>query len=250
MEKTHSCTIVKKTMLCPDTYDFVVNFPQEPKPGQFVHISCGEGVMLRRPMSVCDYFDNNLRFSFAVRGKGTKLLAQHSVGDKLDILGPLGTNFGVDKKGDGVSLVIGGGIGIFPLFYTAKFLGEKTEAILGFRTKDLVIMEDDFNAVCSKTHIVTDDGSYNCAGLVTDIFKERLQKGDITSVYTCGPRGMMKAVAEIAAENDIFCEVSLEERMGCGIGSCAVCVCKIKGKYLKVCQNGPIFNAREVDFDE
>lgn len=250
MEKPYLCTIVKKKLLCPETYDFTVEFPKQPKPGQFIHILCGEGVLLRRPMSVCDYFNNLLRFSFAVRGEGTKRLARHNVGDRLDILGPLGTDFSTAKKGGGVPLVIGGGIGIFPLYYASKFLGEKTEAILGFRTKDLVIMEDDFNSVCAKTHIVTDDGSYKCMGLVTDLFKERLSLGGITSVYTCGPQGMMKAVAKIAAENDIFCEVSLEERMGCGIGACAVCVCKSEGKYLKVCQNGPVFNAKEIDFDE
>ncbi len=249
MEKPHVCKIISKTLLCPKTYEFIIEFPERPKPGQFIHVDCGDGVLLRRPMSICDYYDNKLKFAFAVRGEGTKRLAKFSVGDKLDVLGPLGIGFSLDKKGSGTPLVVGGGIGIFPLYFALKHLGEKAEAIIGFKTKAQKTMESEFNLACANTQICTDDGSYGSCGLVTDLLTERLKKGDITSIYVCGPTEMMKAVSKIANENNIFCELSLEERMGCGIGACAVCVCKISGQYKKVCQNGPVFNAKEVDFD-
>lgn len=250
MKKPYICKILNKTQLCTDTFDFVVEFPEQPKPGQFIHILCGDGVLLRRPVSICDYSDNRLRFTFAVRGEGTKRLAKYDAGDSLDILGPLGRGFSVDKKGDKTPLVIGGGIGIFPLYFLARQLGGKTEAILGFQNKSCVIMNEDFDSVCARTYLSTDDGSYGFHGLVTDVFRKRLEKGDISSVYSCGPMPMLKAIAGIAKQNGIFCELSLEQRMGCGIGACAVCVCKTKMGFSKVCQLGPVFNAKEVDFDE
>lgn len=251
MKKSYICKILSKTQLCTDTFDYVVEFPEQPEPGQFIHILCGDGVLLRRPISICDYSDKHMRFIFAVRGEGTKRLAKYEVGDKLDILGPLGNGFNVAKKGDKTPLVIGGGIGIFPLYSLSKHLGENTEAIIGFQRMDCVIMEQDFNSVCAKTYVTTDDGSYGFPGRVTDVFKQRLEKGEISSVYACGPIPMLKAVAEIAQQRGLFCELSLEQRMGCGIGACAVCVCKsTRDEYLKVCQYGPVFNAREVDFSE
>ncbi|OQB14055.1 MAG: Dihydroorotate dehydrogenase B (NAD(+)), electron transfer subunit [Firmicutes bacterium ADurb.Bin193] len=250
MKKPHICEILDKQELTENTFDMVVSFPQSALPGQFIHVLCGEGVLLRRPMSICDAGRGWLRFIFDVRGEGTKRLAQHKIGDSLDILGPLGTGFNIEKKGEDTPIVLGGGIGIFPLLMLAKSLGKNTEAILGFRTKSLIIMEDEFNEACAHTHITTDDGSYGICGLVTDCLTNRISKGDVSSVYACGPMPMMKAVKKITEASGIYCELSLEQRMGCGIGACAVCVCKSNGEYLKVCQNGPVFDAREVDFDD
>ncbi len=250
MKKPFICEIIDKMPLAGDTFDMVVDFPESCSAGQFIHVLCGDGVLLRRPISICDAGKGWMRFVFAVRGEGTKRLAQHKIGDRLDILGPLGNSFDISKKGEGTSIVLGGGIGIFPLYFLSKALGGSTEAILGFRSKNLVIMEDEFEKVCSKTHIATDDGSYGTHGLVTDVLTERLKHGDVSSIYVCGPTPMMRAVKKIAADNNIFCQLSLEERMGCGIGACAVCVCKSQGEYLKICQNGPVFDAQEVDFDE
>jgi dihydroorotate dehydrogenase electron transfer subunit len=138
------CKIIKKTQLCKEVFDFEVEFSHRPLPGQFIHVLCGDGVFLRRPISICDYNEGILRFSFAVRGEGTKRLANHNEGDMLDILGPLGRGFDTGKSGEGTAVVVGGGIGIFPLYFLSKRI--KTEAILGFRTKDAVIMEDDFKS--------------------------------------------------------------------------------------------------------
>ena len=250
MKKAHLCRLIDKKILAGNVVDMKVQFSEDSKPGQFIHVSCGEGVFLRRPISICDAGDGWLRFTFAVRGRGTKLLAQYKSGDFLNILGPLGNSFNTDKKGGKTSLVVGGGIGIFPLLYLSKSLGSNTEAILGFRTKNLIVMEDEFKSVCSRVHIATDDGSCGHKGFVTDILEERIAKGGISSVYTCGPAPMMAAVKRIAESNGIYCQVSLEERMGCGIGICAVCVCKSKGEYVKICQNGPVFDSEEVDFDD
>jgi len=246
MKHTHICRIVSVEEIIKDTFDVVVEFPEDSQPGQFVHILCGGDSLLRRPISICDSGEGWLRFIFAVKGSGTKFLAQKKAGDTLDVLGPLGTGFSVNKSGNGTAILIGGGIGIFPLIKLAKNLSTKVNAILGFRTKDLMIMQDDFEKVCDAVSIATDDGSFGTHGLVTDVLKEKIKTDNITSIYACGPMPMMSEIKKIAEANNIFCELSLEERMGCGIGACAVCVCKANGLNVKVCQMGPVFNCKEV----
>ena len=250
LKTTHICEIISKNEISNGIFDVLVKFAESAQPGQFIHVLCGDGVLLRRPISICDCGKGWLRFIFAVRGEGTNLLSHKKEGDMLDILGPLGMGFDVSKKGEGTAILIGGGIGIYPLINLAKALGNDTEAILGFRNKDLIVLEDEFNKICNETHIATDDGSYGFHGLVTDVLLEQIKAKNVTSIYACGPMPMMKEIKKIALENNIHCQLSLEERMGCGIGACAVCVCKIKGEYSKVCQNGPVYNAKEVDFDD
>lgn len=246
MKQSYMCKILSINSPVKDIYDVVVKFPLNTQPGQFIHILCGGDALLRRPISICDSGDGWLRFIYQVRGKGTKLLSQFKEGDELDILGPLGQGFNASKRGDGTAVVIGGGIGIYPLLKLAKALGNNTEAILGFRTKELITLEDEFKAVCD-THIATDDGSYGHHGFVTDVLKERIASGNVTSIYSCGPVPMMSAIKKIAAENGIYCQLSMEERMGCGIGMCAVCTCKSHGENVKVCQKGPVFDAEDLD---
>jgi dihydroorotate dehydrogenase electron transfer subunit len=247
LKQTYQCEILSKTELVKDTFDCTVKFPAPASAGQFVHVLCGDGVLLRRPFGVCDSGEGRLRFVFNVRGEGTRLLAGKQVGDVLNILGPLGMGFHPEKRGDGTSVVVGGGIGIFPLVKAAKELGGDTESILGFRTKDLIILQAEFEQICTHTHITTDDGTYGHHGFVTDILTRRIEETNITSVYACGPIPMLRLVKNIAAAHGIHCEISMEERMGCGIGACAVCVCRSKGQNVKICQTGPVFDAREVD---
>ena len=144
MKQSYMCKILNINNPAKDIYDVLVQFPLDTQPGQFVHILCGGDALLRRPISICDSGDGWLRFIYQVRGKGTKLLSQYKEGDELDILGPLGQGFNYKKRGDGTAIVIGGGIGIYPLLKLAKALGSNTEAILGFRTKDLITLEDEF----------------------------------------------------------------------------------------------------------
>lgn len=247
------CRLSDKKQLTNTIFDFTIEAPEivkSAKAGQFVHILCGEKT-LRRPISICEILreEGKLRIVFEVRGEGTEWLAKQNVGCELDILGPLGNGFDVsdtDKK----IVVVGGGIGVPPMLGTAEAFGKNAIAITGFRNKDAVILQEDFEKVCDKVLLATDDGSAGHHGLVTDLLKNVLEENKINAVYACGPTPMLKAIAAMAKENDVPCFVSLEERMGCGIGACLVCACKIQTtdgvKHKHVCKDGPVFNAEEV----
>ena len=234
---------------------------QNAKPGQFINIKCSDGLdaYLRRPVSICavDKKENAVTIVFQIKGKGTQLLSNKKQGDMLDIIGPLGYgNFSTQQNKR--VIVVGGGVGIFPLYELLKQLNgvcDERIAILGFRNKDLVVMEKEFKSECENLLIATDDGSYGVKGFTTNLLLEQIKKHTIDMIYTCGPLPMIKKVAQIAAENNINCEVSLEERMGCGIGACLVCACKTKKDdntigNSHVCYDGPVFNAREVIFND
>lgn len=217
------------------------------KVGQFVHIKLSNEFTLRRPISISDVNDDLISIIFEVRGKGTEWLSNVTEGSSLDILGSLGRGFDLEKSGEN-PIFIGGGIGVPPMLLTAKNAKNPT-MIAGFRNKDFVMLEDEFNKNGAKTFITTDDGSYGKHGFVTDILKEEIKNA--TSVYACGPTMMLKAIYEICKENNVFCEISLEERMACGVGACLVCACEVKAKeqgtkFAHVCKDGPVFNASEV----
>ena len=245
--------ILQKKEIAKDIFEFIIDADNKlgtAKAGQFIHVKCDNSVYLRRPISICEIKNNTLRFIFQVRGKGTLALSKFNVGDKLSVLGPLGNGFSVDKECK-KPVVIGGGIGIYPLLETAKKL--KADAILGFRSKDFVTLEEDFNKVCNNVYITTDDGSYVRKGLVTEVLLELIEKGEVDAIFACGPMPMLKAVKEVAEKHNIFLEVSLEERMGCGIGACLCCATPVKDAeleegytYAHVCSHGPVFNADEV----
>lgn len=250
MKKSYLCELIKKVCLAEGIYDFTVKAPEIVKntiPGQFLHILCSDKVFLRRPISICDAEGEELRFIFEVKGEGTKELAEKNVGDMIDIMGPLGNGFieGEFKK----PAVIGGGIGVFPLFKLTKEL-ENATVFLGFRSKDRVVMEDEFKAY-AETFIATDDGSYGYNGYAVTLLKEHIEKNGCDVIYSCGPAPMLSAVKRIAAEYNIPCRVSLEQRMGCGIGACLVCSCETifegTDKYKRVCKDGPVFWASEVN---
>ena len=247
--------LIRKDNLGQDLYRFVLECPDIAEiaaPGQFVHIACGEGNLLRRPISICDAGDGLLKIVFAVKGDGTKWLSERKAGDELDILGPIGHGFDLSKAGDR-PVLIGGGIGVPPMLMTmkqAKANGAQPTAILGFRNQSAVILEEDFQAL-GTTYIATDDGSYGIHGFVSSVLEQHV--GEFTSVLCCGPKGMLRALANIAEENGLSCQVSMEERMGCGIGACLVCVCGLKGengetKYGHVCKDGPVFDSKEVEW--
>ena len=247
------CELVKKQRLSETIYDFTVRCPEmaaKVKPGQFLHILCGGDAYLRRPISICDVTEKrDVRFIFETRGKGTEALAKHRVGDKFDILGPLGNGFQVHTEDEDAILLIGGGIGIFPLLNLAKELNGKATVLLGFRNKDAVLMADEFRAVSKNVFIATDDGSCGYHGFVTDVMQYIMASNKVSRVYTCGPTPMMKKIAEMAAEKGIPCQVSLEERMGCGVGACVTCTCKVNGANKRVCKDGPVFDGREVEWN-
>ena len=220
--------------------------------GQFVNIRC-EGKTLRRPISICeiDKTNGSLRLVFEVRGEGTLWLSTVQKGQSLDILGPLGKGYTVAPAPKN-AVLIGGGIGTPPLLQTLKEIGNSADIILGFRNKNAVILEEDFKNFANTVSVATDDGSYGHHGFVTDLLNIRLADRSCDMIYACGPTPMLKAITKIAIENNIPCEISMEERMGCGIGACLSCACKVEmmGKvaYTHVCKTGPVFDARKVDF--
>lgn len=215
-------------------------------PGKFLHIKCTDGMepLLRRPMSVCDINDegNLMTVLYRADGKGTKILSEKLSGDTLDVLAPLGVEFPIDTIQVGQqALLIGGGIGVPPLYYLGRKLkqrGVKIKSILGFNSKKDVFYEDDFKAL-GEVQISTMDGTYGHHGLVTDLVDK-----DWDILYSCGPTAMLRAIQKIIPQ-DKQAYMSLEERMGCGIGACLACVCKSNDpnntSYNRACTEGPVF---------
>ncbi len=247
--------VIQKNALSKGGFDYTIHCPDVAaiaQAGQFVHILVNKHT-LRRPISICEVNKQKgtLRMVFEVRGSGTEELSKVNVGENMDILAPLGKGFQL-LSSDEKAIVIGGGIGVPPMLETAKHYGENATAILGFRDAKAVILEEDFSNIGAKTLIATDDGSRGVKGFVTDILKEELKTNKPAIIYACGPMAMLKAVANLAKEAGVRCQVSLEERMGCGVGACLVCACKIaveKGEtYKHVCKDGPVFEAEEVVF--
>ena len=222
-------------------------------PGQFVHIRCGEGLLLRRPISVCscmeDEPDDLLSIVFEVRGEGTRWLAGRELGDSLDVLGLAGNGF--DLKPEGRYLLVGGGIGIPPMLGCAQYTGGRATAILGGRSRDKIILEDFFREDCAKVLCATDDGSLGHHGFVDALVRRELSEDrGYDGELACGPKPMLRNVAKVAEEFGIPCQVSMEERMGCGVGACLVCACDMAdGSRKHVCKDGPVFDSREVDWD-
>ncbi|HBI63524.1 MAG TPA: dihydroorotate dehydrogenase electron transfer subunit [Clostridiales bacterium] len=249
------CTVRDNRQLTGSVFALTLEAPRissAAAPGQFVHIACGEARLLRRPISICQAHDGLLKLVFAAKGEGTQWLSRCSAGDVVDVLGPLGHGFDLSALGDR-PVFIGGGIGVPPMLQTmqaARAAGAQPTAILGFRSRDAVILEDDFRAA-GTVYIATDDGSYGIHGFVSDVLRAHI--GAFTSVCCCGPKPMLRALAEIAQAAGIPCQVSMEERMGCGIGACLVCACALKAedgavRYGHVCKDGPVFYAEEVQW--
>lgn len=251
--------LVKKENLKPDIYKFSVKAEEIvkiAKPGQFLNIRVNNEVepLLRRPISIYNLDKENgiLEFIFQVKGRGTKILAQRTIGEKIDILGPLG--YGSFKFNEYKNVaIIGGGIGVFPLYELAKQAkenGKNVNTYLGFRNKDLVTLEDKFEEVSDNLIITTDDGSYKEKGFAIDWLKK---DKNIDCIFACGPLPMLRAVREYAIENDIPCQISLEERMACGLGVCLGCAIKTAKspkeapEYWHVCKAGPVFEAKDVE---
>ncbi len=245
------CELTSKKMLSNQLCDFTVRCAEmaaQTKPGQFLHILCGGDAYLRRPISVCEVSGDTIRFIFQIKGIGTDALAQKNIGELLDILGPLGAGFDLENCGSR-PVLIGGGIGIFPLLEATKKIGKSANVLLGFKSEADVILTDEFAKYTDNIFVATDDGSCGFKGLVTDLARSIAKSNEITSIFTCGPMPMMRAVAAVAEEFNIPAQASLEERMGCGIGACVTCACTVGGKRRRVCKDGPVFNALEVEWD-
>lgn len=220
-------------------------------PGQFVHVKVGHREpLLRRPLSLCDINQEagECTIVYRAEGAGTTLLSQKQPGESLDVLGPLGNGFPLSALSSGQhALLVGGGIGVPPLYELAKQLvnnGVCVTIVLGFQTKDVVFYEQRF-ASFGTTYVVTVDGSYGMKGFVTDVILDHALSFDV--LYACGPKPMLKALEQQFPHKKLY--LSLEERMGCGVGACLACVCRVphsETAYKKVCSDGPVFRAGEV----
>ncbi len=246
--------IIGKSAIAKEIYSFEILCPEVAaiaQPGQFVHIRV-DGFTLRRPISICgiDAEKGTLRIVFEIRGEGTAVMAKLNEGDVVDMLAPLGHGFTVDSGFTKVVL-IGGGIGTPPMLPLAKAYGEKAIMISGFRSANAVILQEDFKNTGSETILCTDDGTQGIHGFVTQPLADILKNDGVDAVYACGPMPMLKGVSALCKENGVkLCEISLEERMACGIGACLGCACKTKRNdeeyFAHVCKDGPVFNAEEV----
>lgn len=209
-------------------------------PGQFVNIKL-DGKFLRRPISVCDREDGLLTLIYKVVGSGTEQMSTFQPGGKLDLLTGLGNGYDLSDAGSH-PLVIGGGVGVPPMYWLAKRLfaeGHTVTAILGFNTADEIFFRDEFQAIGINVLITTVDGTSGQKGFVTDAMKDLAY----THFYTCGPEPMLKAVYKTAKTDGQF---SFEKRMGCGFGACMGCSCRTISGYKRICKEGPVLRKGEI----
>ena len=208
-------------------------------PGQFINIKL-DGLYLRRPISVYDCAGDTVTIIYKVVGKGTKVMSEMKEGT-LDVLTGLGNGYNTHLSGD-KPLLLGGGVGVPPLYMLAKKLiaqGKEVAVVLGFNKQSEIFCEEEFKALGAKVYVTTVDGSYGEKGFVTDIMRNL----DYTHFYTCGPEPMLKAVFNTSVTSG---QLSFEERMGCGFGACMGCSCKTVTGYKRICKEGPVLMKEEI----
>lgn len=257
--KQEMMTIVSQQQLAPRIFQLTLTgklVNEMGKPGQFIHIKVPrEDLLLRRPISInqIDRAQQTCTIIYRTEGDGTQVFSKMTAGEQLDVMGPLGNGFDVDCLNSGQkAFVIGGGIGIPPMYELSKQLKQKgVEVIhfLGYASKEVAYFQDEFIAL-GDTRFATDDGSFGVEGNVGNLLLEAIKKEQPDAVYACGANGMLKMIAEVFDDNpNVF--LSLEQRMACGMGACYACVCHVPDdetgtKSVKVCDEGPIFRASEV----
>ena len=254
MPYQQDCTVLYLRALGEKAYEMILEadgITEEARPGQFVNLSCGEGHLLRRPISICETSGMQLRLVFEGRGEGTKWLSERQIDDQVNVLGPLGHGFDVEGRR---VLFIGGGIGVPPLLWAAES-AEHADAALGFASESRAILLADFARICGSTAVATDDGSLGLKGNAVDAARILLEKNSYDLICACGPAPLLKAAAALGEEKGIPCQISMEERMGCGVGACLVCAVKLRDEngepyYGHVCKDGPVFSSKEVVFDD
>ena len=248
--KDYIATIVKNEKIADNVYAVTFDLGEAAKVrcGQFGNISVGGTHLLRRPIAICKVEGNTVTFCYQIKGEGTQKLKKMGADTSLNVLLPLGNGFYVEENGSTVALV-GGGVGVFPLISVLREYGGEKEisAYIGYRNKGAVCGVEEFEKAY-KFVGVTDDGSYGEKMNAVQAFEADLKKGNRPDVVlACGPTPMLRALMALVERENLPCYVSLEERMGCGIGACLVCVCDLtNGKKARVCKDGPVFNSRDI----
>lgn len=254
MRQKEIAIVVEQECIGTDVYSMIIKTKaaEDAVAGQFVSIYCKDKTrLLPRPISICQINkeEGTLRIVYRVVGGGTEEMSTYQAGDTIALIGPLGNGF--MQRENKKAILIGGGIGIPPMVGLAEELKTKAQVqiVAGYRD-ELFLTEELENS--GTLYIATEDGSTGTKGTVIDAIKEQAVEGDV--IYACGPTPMLKAVKEYALERNIECQISLEERMACGIGACLACVCKSKEKdhhtnvnNKRICKDGPVFLAEEVE---
>ncbi len=234
--------VLSNKALTSNVYEMVLSgdTSEITKSGQFINIKL-DGLFLRRPISICDYDENSIKIIYKVVGKGTEVMSKMQGGESLDVLVGLGNGFEEAFAGD-TPLLIGGGVGVPPMYNMAKRLiemGKQVTVIIGFNKADEVFYESEFKNLGCKVIVTTVDGSYGTKGFVSDVIKDV----NYSYHYVCGPLPMLKAVySATEGEGDY----SFEERMGCGFGACVGCTCKTKYGNKRICKDGPVLFKGEI----
>lgn len=234
-------TVIENENIAKDVFKMVLKGDTQniTAPGQFINIAL-EGRFLRRPISVCDYDDETITIIYKVVGEGTQQMKSLPAGASLDVLTGLGNGYDITKSTK--PLLIGGGVGVPPMFNLAKALikaGQHPTVVLGFNTESEIFFENEFKAIGCDVYVTTVDGSYGVKGFVTDVMKDI----DYDYFYTCGPLPMFKAIYNTTETSGQF---SFEERMGCGFGACMGCSCKTKYGNKRICKDGPVLVKEEI----
>ncbi|WP_078547249.1 dihydroorotate dehydrogenase electron transfer subunit [Litchfieldia alkalitelluris] len=257
MIKKELMKVISQTSIVENIFELTLqgDLVQEIKePGQFVHLKVASSTdpLLRRPISIAniDKTQNQFTMIYRSEGLGTRVLSEKSTGETVDVLGPLGNGFPLEAVSEGeTALLVGGGIGVPPLYELSKQLvakGVKVIHVLGFQSVSAVFYQEKFSLL-GDTYIATVDGSYGERGFVTDVIANYGLTFDV--LYSCGPTPMLRAIESQYADKNVY--ISLEERMGCGVGACFACVCHTADdptgfSYKKVCSDGPVFKVGEV----
>ena len=234
--------IVSNKPLTKDVFEMILSGDTSAitAPGQFINIKL-DGFYLRRPISICDYDNNTVIILYKVVGGGTEAMSRLESGAELDILCGLGNGFDVSKSGE-KPVLIGGGVGVPPLYNLCKKLiesGKKVTVILGFNTASEIFYKEKFESLGAEVYVSTVDGSSGVKGFVTDVLKNI----DYDYFFTCGPMPMFRAIEKIASSSGQY---SFEERMGCGFGACMGCSCKTKYGNKRICRDGPVLEREEI----
>lgn len=228
-------------------------------PGQFVNIKCSMGFdpLLRRPFSLHRIQKELKLFEifYELKGKGTEALSRCSIGDEVDVIGPLGEGFGIDGRKQ-IAILVAGGMGVAPLLALAETIKASNKSVIhvlvGSKSRGCLMCEDELRKITNEVLVATEDGTHGRRGIVSDLLNDLLNNTlghpyyPNSTIYACGPRKMLQAVSEIAFQKKIECQVSMEERMACGIGACKGCAIQTKTGFKMVCKDGPVFNSEEI----